>query len=673
MRFNHNGASDYSELNGNGVHYRNPNILDTITLKCSTQYTLKSLEEAGVSYVPCTYESPVVPYAHLMTKTEQIHLKALGESPVDWVVEVPMQGVQIVTGKPTFRVCADSPTGHLYLMDIDIENSLKVRHNAVYCQIIQHIYNSHPEGVEPCHIRTKSGGDRFSLLVPGVSRKISYSDDEAMLLEFFSAKGLSRIDNRYAQVKGSLLDIPEFPSPHAINTLTEKIIELLEPIATRNQNMRSHSDAPIVETSQIGELKIDWRKAHDQEDGSPSKLLVSQLFPTQHCQITQHKSNRDEVQFTKYPNGKVMGKCFNCDANWIEVKGTPPKSSDISEQSMEKFNASEHPPYHPEQTKQKPKGFVIKSKPVSELMQKVFPEPKWFVERLIPEGLTLLAGPSKIGKSFLAWNLACAIAHGGVALSSIPVSEKRKVLYMALEDPEQQLQERLDMMCPDGVPTDLEYVTHSEVDGLKMNSKGLESLETYINETGIEMVIIDTWQHLCPPTLKKGTSYETDYETMIPVRNLAHDHNIGILLVMHTTKGQDVLNPFNNIQGSTGNQAGSDTMLLLSRGQQGPTLHVTGRRILEEEYALTLSDGVWKLEGDAEEYRRSDERNQLLDILREAGIDGCTVKDLSNETKKDSGWVSRALKSMARDGLVTQPKTRGKWYINDNASEQIGF
>src|SRR5690606_30802768 len=37
-----------------------------------------------------------------------------------------------------------------------------------------------------------------------------------------------------------------------------------------------------------------------------------------------------------------------------------------------------------------------------DLMKREFPEPKWIVEGLLPEGLTLFAGPPKIGKSWLA-------------------------------------------------------------------------------------------------------------------------------------------------------------------------------------------------------------------------------------------------------------------------------
>ena len=51
------------------------------------------------------------------------------------------------------------------------------------------------------------------------------------------------------------------------------------------------------------------------------------------------------------------------------------------------------------------------------------PPPRWAVPDLLPEGLTLLAGAPKLGKSWLSLNLSVAIASGGVALGSIPVTK----------------------------------------------------------------------------------------------------------------------------------------------------------------------------------------------------------------------------------------------------------
>ena len=73
-----------------------------------------------------------------------------------------------------------------------------------------------------------------------------------------------------------------------------------------------------------------------------------------------------------------------------------------------------------------------------DLAKKDFPPIKWAVPGLIPEGCTFLAGKPKMGKSWMALNIACAIAEGGMALSKIAVP-KGEVLYLAMEDNQRRL------------------------------------------------------------------------------------------------------------------------------------------------------------------------------------------------------------------------------------------
>src|SRR5688572_20122765 len=57
----------------------------------------------------------------------------------------------------------------------------------------------------------------------------------------------------------------------------------------------------------------------------------------------------------------------------------------------------------------------------TDLIATEFPEPRFAVPGLIPEGLTLFAGAPKLGKSWLGLGLGIAVASGGRALGSVPV------------------------------------------------------------------------------------------------------------------------------------------------------------------------------------------------------------------------------------------------------------
>ena len=83
-----------------------------------------------------------------------------------------------------------------------------------------------------------------------------------------------------------------------------------------------------------------------------------------------------------------------------------------------------------------------------ELMATEFPEPRWAVPGIISEGVNLLCGPPKVGKSWLSLGLALSVAAGGQAMESVPV-DGGPVLYLALEDTARRLQTRMRKMLGD--------------------------------------------------------------------------------------------------------------------------------------------------------------------------------------------------------------------------------
>jgi hypothetical protein len=86
----------------------------------------------------------------------------------------------------------------------------------------------------------------------------------------------------------------------------------------------------------------------------------------------------------------------------------------------------------------------------SRLAAMELPPVKYIVDGFIAEGLTVLAGRPKVGKSWMALGLAIAVASPfGYAFGSIPV-EQGDVLYLALEDNKRRLKRRLNQMVPTG-------------------------------------------------------------------------------------------------------------------------------------------------------------------------------------------------------------------------------
>ena len=288
---------------------------------------------------------------------------------------------------------------------------------------------------------------------------------------------------------------------------------------------------------------------------------------------------------------------------------------------------------------------------------------KWFIPNFLPSGLTILAGPPKIGKSFFCWNMALAVATGGIAFSNIIIPDEYNVSYLSLEDPPALLKDRLSMMS-DEMPGNLHIV--NDMKGKKLDAVGLKILGQHLDETASEMLVVDTWTHVSPDVDVKGTSYDIDYNALIPIQKFAQRRNMAVVLVTHTRKAADIDNVFNQIQGSVGMQAACDTLMMLSHDSGAKTLHLSGRRIENNQFAFTIEDGIWKLEGDAQEFHGSELRNEIITLLKEADGIGLSARDIIDLTGKNDKTIYSTLRRMVINDEIDQPKKRGDYFSKDD-------
>src|SRR5688500_17230922 len=98
----------------------------------------------------------------------------------------------------------------------------------------------------------------------------------------------------------------------------------------------------------------------------------------------------------------------------------------------------------------------------AEIMAMHFAEPRWAVPGVVAEGVTLLAGAPKIGKSWLSLNISTPVACGGTALGRVAV-DGGDVLYLALEANPRRLQSRLTkVLAGTAAPDRLTFAVHCE-------------------------------------------------------------------------------------------------------------------------------------------------------------------------------------------------------------------
>ena len=270
---------------------------------------------------------------------------------------------------------------------------------------------------------------------------------------------------------------------------------------------------------------------------------------------------------------------------------------------------------------------------------------------VLAEGLNLLAGAPKLGKSWLALNVAAAVAYGGMALSKISV-EKGEALYLALEDPPRRLQRRLRLSlggesAPDGL--------FFETDWEQLLEGGCDRLDSWLDRhPDCRLVVVDVFAKVRGIVNGNVNRYEADYAAMASLKTIADDHAVAVLVVHHTRKAS-ADDYVDSVSGTHGLAAAADAVLVLSRsrGSADAKLHVTGRDIEEAEYAMQFNpaEGTWALlEGPAEEYELGETRRRILVHIRENGP--ATPKTIAEALQIEHDAAKQACSRMARDGQL---------------------
>jgi hypothetical protein len=291
----------------------------------------------------------------------------------------------------------------------------------------------------------------------------------------------------------------------------------------------------------------------------------------------------------------------------------------------------------------------------AELAGQKLSELRFIVNGILPEGLVILAGKPKMGKSWLSLNLALAISKGGKALSFTDC-EQGDVLYLALEDGKRRLRSRLDtLLLGDSAPDNLHFFTDWPV----LDRGGLARLDEYLKlRKNTRAVIIDTLQKVKPHSNGKTNAYQDDYTALSGLQKLAATHHAAILVVHHLRKAtaEDIVDTLNSSTGMTGC---ADTILILerARGQSDAILHVTGRDVLEAKYALRFDAklAVWQVIGDADEVGQSQARQDILQLLRNDG-DGMRPAAIAKALGKNEWTVRGLLRKMTDAGTIKRTR-----------------
>lgn len=278
-----------------------------------------------------------------------------------------------------------------------------------------------------------------------------------------------------------------------------------------------------------------------------------------------------------------------------------------------------------------------------------FPAVAYIVDGYIAEGLTILAGRPKLGKSWLALGFCVAVATGGTVLGAD--CEEGDVVYLALEDNRRRLKERLQVvLSPPQVRSNLSRLTlHTE--SPKIGAGLIEMIEAWrASVANPKLIVIDTLSMVRPPKKANQDSYAADYDAISPLQKYAGEHGLAIVVVHHVRKAE-AEDPLEAVSGTNGLTGAADTIMVLNRTGDGPKLYGRGRDIEEIEKALRFDKGTWQVLGDADDVRRSDQRRKIMEVMTDATW-ALTPTDIAKEASMKEANVKYLLRVMVKAGEI---------------------
>jgi hypothetical protein len=242
---------------------------------------------------------------------------------------------------------------------------------------------------------------------------------------------------------------------------------------------------------------------------------------------------------------------------------------------------------------------------------------RFTIDAILPEGLFILGGNGKIGKSWLALDMSNCVASGG-ALWYFQTAQG-DVLYLALEDHNRRLQGRLIKVVPEcdiDSDSDIHFVTKANRLGCGLAEQLTDFLDA---NPQTRLIVIDTLKYIRNNGKSTG-NYSGDYNDMDALREIIAGRGVTMLLITHTNKARSA-DPLNSISGSTGLTGAADGVFVLEkmkRSEDEALLTIINRDTESREFILRFDkrDCRWQfvmeIRDDAED---ADDDAELYEAL----------------------------------------------------------
>jgi hypothetical protein len=312
-----------------------------------------------------------------------------------------------------------------------------------------------------------------------------------------------------------------------------------------------------------------------------------------------------------------------------------------------------------------------------DLVKSMLVPPRFLIDRLVPDGLTVLAAPAKSYKSYFSLSLALATVGEGDWCDTFPVESTGPVVFFGLEAPLMQLRNRLHQLCP-GYPHDTsphDIIFFSGMQALPPFRLGLQqALEQVIDHYQPRLIVIDPLSYLYRLGRQDDLASAT-LDLLWPLAEMAAKAQVALFAPEHMRKrSKDDVSVVDQLAGSHIKAAVVHGLLMVHREGEDIIMETTMRDAPSQELAFTLTFDeqahrvTWGYKGANATIGASRVESLRLKTLEELKSKGYPIKvpqiienlQLPN-TEATKNHLYQILHQAAKRGEVTDSK-RGEWY-----------
>jgi len=325
------------------------------------------------------------------------------------------------------------------------------------------------------------------------------------------------------------------------------------------------------------------------------------------------------------------------------------------------------------------------ARPISAFLEQAEVEVDWLIDQLFSAGSSgFLAAEPKVGKSWIALDMAYCLSTGCTFLERFEVPQKRRVLFIEEEDAERRIIRRLKRLVRGnqsrGTPPD-DYWKLVVRSGFRLDDREwIEKLRLELESFRPEVVFLDVFNKL---HLKDENSQSEMSAILHDLAGLTRVYGCAFIIVHHYRKssmGQSVRG--NQMLRGTSALAGFAECSIFMRKATGKTIicEPESKDAPElEAFSIKLVD----VENDGTQLQLVDGTEENISDLAQEVLDWMIAEDSSRTLyemrlgmgkKLSTRSLERAKQSLAKDGLIVEDGKSGhatRWKVRKGAKSEF--